>query len=242
MKILVTNDDGIRAPGIAFLAEAAARLGSVLVIAPKEQQSAMSHRITLDRSMRLERCSTFSLKGVESYSLDGTPADCVRAAFLGAFDEKPDLVFSGINEGANCGFDIQYSATVGAAMEALLYGVPALCFSQERGPVGEVCREYLFRILEDLAGRRLPRNQIWNVNFPCCPLRECRGILYDRKPCQTAFFDDRYVRKEQADGSWEIGIDSDYVMEAEEGTDIRAILDGYISVGIVTNTVLSADN
>ena len=165
MKILVTNDDGIRAPGIAFLAEAAARLGSVLVIAPKEQQSAMSHRITLDRSMRLERCSTFSLKGVEAYSLDGTPADCVRAAFLGAFDEKPDLVLSGINEGANCGFDIQYSATVGAAMEALLYGVPALCFSQERGPVGEVCREYLFRILEDLAGRRLPRNQIWNVTL-----------------------------------------------------------------------------
>jgi 5'-nucleotidase len=240
MKILVTNDDGICAPGIAFLAEAARRLGSVLVIAPKEQQSAMSHRITLDRSMKMERCPDFPAEGVEAYSLDGTPADCVRAAFLGAFDEKPDMVFSGINEGANCGFDIQYSATVGAAMEALLYDVPALCFSQERGPVGEVCRAYLFQISEELAGRRLPRNQIWNVNFPRCPLSDCRGILYDRRPCQTAFFDDRYVRKELGAGSWEIGIDSDYISEAEEGTDVRAVLDGYISVGTVTNTVLSA--
>ena len=205
------------------------------------KKSACSQGIVLKRPFSCVKSDLFKDPGIEAYEVDSTPADCVRAAFLGAFDEKPDMVFSGINEGANCGFDIQYSATVGAAMEALLYDVPALCFSQERGPVGEVCRAYLFRISEELAGRRLPRNQIWNVNFPRCPLSDCRGILYDRRPCQTAFFDDRYVRKELGAGSWEIGIDSDYISEAEEGTDVRAVLDGYISVGTVTNTVLSAD-
>ena len=131
MKILVTNDDGIGACGIRILAETARDFGETIVIAPSVQKSANSHCITLNKPMKIEKID-MGIDGVQAYSLDGSPADCVRASYLGLFDrmEEPDIVFSGVNDGANCGFDILYSATVGAAMEAVLYDKKAICFSQ----------------------------------------------------------------------------------------------------------------
>ena len=239
MKILVTNDDGIRANGLIRLVQAARKLGDVMVIAPARECSAMSHHITLRRNMRLEKVE-FPVEGVRAFSLDGTPADCIRSAFLGILkeEEKPDIVFAGVNHGANCGFDILYSATVGAAMEAVLYNIPAICFSQKTGGSQEVLENFIDEIAEELAGKRLPGNQIWNVNFPSCPLAEYKGILYDRVPAQKAFFDDTYVPERRDDGSWEIVLKAVDVLEAEDGSDIRAVLDGYISIGILKNKVL----
>ncbi len=237
MNILVTNDDGIYAPGIAMLAEAAAGLGEVTVIAPDKECSAMSHRITLTRSMRLERCRDFPVAGVKAFSLDGTPADCVRAAFLGLLkkEELPDIVFSGVNKGANCGFDVLYSATVGSAMEAVLYDIPAVCFSQRTGGNDEVLKKYLLPVARELIDKKPEGHQILNVNFPSCSLEEFKGILYDRKPAGKAFFDDCYLLKKLEEDKWEVELATEPVLDAEEGSDIRAVLDGYISIGVLNN-------
>lgn len=240
MRILVTNDDGIRSEYLAMLAEAAKALGEVTVIAPSQQCSAMSHRITLYRPMEFHPVEDFPVEGVRAYRIDATPADCVRISFHGLFEkgEEPELVLSGINDGANCGYDILYSATVGAAMEAVLYHVPAICFSQRRGGCDLVMKEHLSSILEELASRRLGQGEVWNVNFPCCSPEEFRGILCDRKPAQTPFFDDVYYRQEREEGGWDILLKAKEVTGAEEGSDIQALADGYISVGVIRNKVM----
>lgn len=245
MKILVTNDDGINAEGIEVLARCAKEFGEVVVIAPKQQCSAMSHHITLRDKMTIKR-HDFAVPGVKAYAFEGTPADCVRASFLGLFKDgdKPDIVLSGVNKGANCGFDIQYSATVGAAMEALLYDVPAICFSQnyfhdEIECHEDVMHKYIEEVLGELINKPLEKGLAWNVNFPSCTLDEYKGILYDRFPAQRAFWDDRYVVEEtiDTDTEKEVVLQTVPVEKAEEGSDMQAVLDGYISIGTIRNTV-----
>ena len=240
MRILVTNDDGIRSPYLAMLAEAAKALGEVTVIAPMEQCSAMSHRITLYRPMEFQLQEDFPVEGVRAYRIDGTPADCVRISYHGLFEKgkEPELVLSGINDGANCGYDIQYSATVGAAMEAVLYHVPAICFSQRRGGCDQILRDHLSTILMELAQNMPGRGEAWNVNFPNCFPQQFRGILYDRRPAQTPFFDDVYYRQERGDGGHDILLRAEEITGAEEGSDIQALIDGYISVGVIRNQVM----
>ena len=262
MKILITNDDGIEAGGIIKLAENAKKFGEVTVIAPATQSSAMSHHITLGVDLEYKGFG-FPVEGVEAYALAGTPADCIRAAFLGLLpkDRLPDVVFSGINNGSNCGYDIQYSATVGAAMEALLYEVPAICFSQacweatldhkhefdqetdfakmDKVINTAVCDAHIESITRELLGKKLPRGQAWNVNFPNCVPDLYNGVLYDRVPAQTAFWDDCYTLMTREDGSRYVGMKAHKIRKAEEGSDIRAIQDGYISVGILKNMVMT---
>ena len=133
-KILVVNDDGIRSPLLALLARHAAGFGKVDIVAPASQCSAMSQRIIIDRPLRVEETDLSLLKLSEvpnirsARSLDGTPADCVRYACGCLLEELPAIVFSGINDGYNAGIDILYSGTVGAAMQALVAGVPAIAF------------------------------------------------------------------------------------------------------------------
>ena len=239
MKILVTNDDGIRSEGIRLLAELAREFGETVVIAPAVQNSAKSHGITINEAIAIEEYD-IGIKGVRAYSLDGRPADCVRASYLGLFDgeELPDLVLSGVNDGANCGYDIQYSGTVGAAMEACLYGVNAICFSQMHGEHDEILRRYIREIAAELIEKKAPDKCVWNVNFPSCSIDEFKGKLYDRFPAHEAYFDDHYYRKKLDDGKEYIMMRSGTVKDAEEGSDIKAILDGYISIGYVKNNVL----
>lgn len=239
MRILVVNDDGIKAPGIHRLAEMARKFGEVWVVAPDSQCSAMSHRITV-RADLLVKKEEIPVEGVFAYSVSGTPADCVKAAIQHIMPEKPDIVFSGINSGYNAGVDLLYSGTVGAAMEALTEGVPAIAFSSEKEGSYDVVDEYLYAIAKELLDEKLPANEIWNVNFPCCPLSELKGILRDRKPAQTQFYLDHYTRKEQPDGSVILSGEGVPITEAEDGTDIEAVLAGYISIGRVRNAVLSA--
>lgn len=239
MRILVVNDDGIKAPGIQRLAEMARKFGEVWVVAPDSQCSAMSHRITVRADLVVKK-EAIPVEGVFAYSVSGTPADCVKVAVQHILPERPDVVFSGINSGYNAGVDLLYSGTVGAAMEALSEGIPAIAFSSENECGYDVVDEYLYSIASELMEEKLPANEIWNVNFPCCPLSEFKGILRDRKPAQTQFYLDHYEKKEQPDGSIILSGAGVPITEGEEGTDIEAVLAGYISIGKVRNAVLSA--
>ena len=200
MRILVVNDDGIKAPGIKRLVQMAAGLGEVWVVAPAAQCSAMSHRITVRGDLEVKPYD-FPAAGVTAYSVWGTPADCVKVALGCLMTEKPDIVFSGINAGYNVGRDILYSGTIGAAMEALCWGVPAIAFSVAEEEECEVLNTYLEPVAKELISKTLPQNEIWNVNFPGCTLEEYKGILWDRIPDQNQYYRDNYKRTDRPDGS-----------------------------------------
>ena len=216
MRILIVNDDGIKAPGIRKLAELSMQLGEVWVVAPKSQCSAMSQRITLFEDIEVTP-ECYDLDGVRAYSVGGTPADCVKVALEFLMPEKPDVVFSGINSGYNTGIDILYSGTVGAAMEALANGIRSFAFSNKNDTSWETADAYLISI----------------VNFPGCKLSECKGILRDRIPAKHQFYQDDYVRTNHADGSFSLRSKGVMTEKAEEGTDISALLNNFISIGSV---------
>lgn len=239
LKILVVNDDGISSPGIERLAENAVKFGEVWVVAPANQCSAMSQKLTIFDNMELKRVD-FHVPVAAAYSLNGTPVDCVKVAVKMLLPEKPDVVFSGINFGYNAGMDIAYSGTVGATMEAAINGIPAIAFSSAHDGSFDVTDKYIEQITEELLNSPLPRGQVWNVNFPGCPLSEYKGILRDRKIAQLCFFENCYELKKREDGGEEFVPYSDLpeTALAPEGTDIHALLNGYISIGTIKSMVV----
>ena len=239
MRILVVNDDGIDAKGIHILAEAAKELGEVWVVAPDAQCSAMSQRINVFGEL-VVRKREIPVEGVKAYSVSGTPADCVKVALLHIMPEKPDIVFSGINVGYNAGQDILYSGTVGAAVEALSNGIPAIAFSSEANGVYDVVEEYLSPIAKELLGRTLSLDTLWNVNFPGCSLDQCKGILENRIPANHQLYLDNYDRKKDTEDGFVLEVRGIPTTQADEGTDVRAVLDRYISIGTITNGILAA--
>lgn len=233
-KILITNDDGINADGIIRLAQAATEFGEVWVIAPDSQRSAMSHSITLRHSVDAWKVD-FPVPGVHAYACSGTTGDCVRIGSLNIVPEKPDHVFSGINYGFNAASDIQYSATAGAAFEAAFQGIHTIAFSEDACEIHEVTERYLKEIIAELLNKPLGVNQIWNVNFPGCQLAECNGILRDRKVSTDAFYVDRYIETTVSEDKVSYMVEGIRNYSALEGTDLKAIFDNYISIGIATN-------
>ncbi|MBR5421640.1 MAG: 5'/3'-nucleotidase SurE [Lachnospiraceae bacterium] len=235
MRILITNDDGIKAEGLRLLTEAAASLKEheLWIVAPAEQCSAMSQRITLREELFLKE-EDFPVPVHRAFSLSGTPADCVKVAFSHIMKDKaPDCVFSGMNFGYNSGFDIAYSGTVGAAMEGILQGVPSFAFSNEAYVSNELAIKMLPELMRELLKKPVDLSGIWNVNIPGCPPEECRGILWDRKPATIQFYADHYDARDMAEGQWLKcnGIPTEQRME--EGTDIAALQDKYVSIGRV---------
>ena len=178
-RILITNDDGITAGGIVRLAEAAREFGEVWIVAPAHQRSAASHSISLHSPIDVMP-HDFPVEGVRAFACSGTPADCVRVGSLNVMPEKPYAVLSGINYGYNAASDIQYSATAGAAFEGAFQGYLSIALSEDACDCHEVTAAYLRPVLEKLLRRMPPAGAIWNVNFPGCPLAECRGLLEDR--------------------------------------------------------------
>ena len=181
MRILVTNDDGIAAPGIKVLERIARGLSKdVWVVAPETQQSASSHSLTLHRPLRLRRISG------RRYAVNGTPTDCVFLAFNKILaDGLPDLVLSGVNDGPNVGEDVTYSGTIAAAMEATLFGAPAVAFSQAYGDGRKhhwaTAEQWAGRLLPKLIERGWPKRVLINVNFPDLPAADVRGIKVVRQ-------------------------------------------------------------
>ena len=234
-NILITNDDGIYANGIIRLARAASAFGKVWVIAPKEQRSGGSHSITLHDPIDVYP-TTIPVLGTKAFYSTGTPADCVRLGCTTLLPEKPDAVLSGINLGYNAATDIQYSATAGAAFEGAFQGCLSIAFSEGTNGYSEVADRFLPKLLEELLSEQPCDNEIINVNFPGCPLAECKGILRNRTVSHSMIFRDSYkVLWELPNGAVRYEVEGTYQENAEEGSDLRALFDKYVSVGRVRN-------
>lgn len=225
--ILVSNDDGVRAPGIAALHHALESLGRVMVVAPDRERSASSHSLTLDVPLRANRISD------DVVSVEGTPTDCVLLAVKNLLSEKPALVVSGVNRGANMGHDVTYSGTVAAAMEATILGVPAIAVSLDRSSEGrfdytaaaDVAREVAALVL----ARGLPGETLLNVNVPNVPAGGIRGVALTRLGKQI--YEDSVVRKTDPRGRgyyWIGGQSSTWAVEPD--TDFAAVAQGLVSV------------
>lgn len=240
MRILLVNDDGYSAKGIFHLAKAAAQLGEVWIVAPREQCSAMSHRISFGRSFLIRKEQV--LDGIPAFSVDGTPADCVKIAINHILPEKPDIVFSGINDGYNTGIDILYSGTVGAAMEALVQGVPAIAFSIGRKGDLTAAEQWVPTVFRELRQRPIASNEIWNVNFPPCGAEELRGILYDRVPANETPYNDKCYEATPVDAdTYELSHRLQWTTTNEPETDLAAVRENCISVGKLRNMVLRGE-
>ncbi len=235
MKILVVNDDGINAPGIERLARFAKQFGDVSVVAPMHQCSGMSARITITERIEVKKAD-FPVPQVTAYCISGTPADCVKVA-VEYLKVKPDAVFSGINKGYNAGVEISYSGTVGAAMEALMKGIPAMAFSVDWHEDYGAVDAYLPGIIEELLTKPISNGEIWNVNIPSCSAAECKGILRDRVPAAAAMYPDIYKCIEKNGDSEFIVPDTEAITGAEDGSDLGALLKGYISIGKLKNVI-----
>ncbi|MGL4337765.1 MAG: 5'/3'-nucleotidase SurE [Turicibacter sp.] len=218
MKILITNDDGIKAPGIQVLAEIASQFGEVFIVAPHENNSAVGHGITMRRALK---AYPESIKGASlAIGIDGTPADCVKYA-LAHLKIKPDVVMSGINDERNCGTDILYSGTVSGAIEANLCGYPAIAVSTTDSNFSVVSQE-LPSIMTKLLSKPLDATITINIKFPA--LLKTHGIKITSVG-QTRY-EEQYI---EVDGGHKISgpfIDIDQ----SEDTDVKSVINGYISI------------
>jgi len=230
-NILVTNDDGYQAPGLGALAEALGAIGKVTVFAPDHNWSAAGHTKTMHKPLRISKGALPD--GTPLYITTGTPSDCVGLALLGAVPEPPDLVVSGINDGLNVGHDITYSGTLAAAMEAAVFGLPAIAVSQD--DIGESRDDLRFAagIVSLLAGKvlahGLPPGSFLNVNFPALPPDLVRGIQITR--LGRRIYRDVLIKRLDPKGKPYFWIGGDPPGgEPLEGTDIGALAQGYVSV------------
>ncbi|MFP4321498.1 MAG: 5'/3'-nucleotidase SurE [Anaerolineales bacterium] len=176
--ILVSNDDGIYAPGLQALTEAMLPLGKVTVIAPSDNQSASGHKKTLHRPLRINPVSNY-MEGVRAYSVNGSPSDCTAVAMLGFIEEPIDIVVSGVNRGPNLAQDVTYSGTVAVALEAAIFGLPAIAFSlDDREPHADYshCIDVATGVTELVIEQGLPKLTIINVNIPKGPVKGWRVV------------------------------------------------------------------
>jgi 5'-nucleotidase len=233
MHILVTNDDGVTAPGLLELAKELASLGKVTILAPDRNWSAAGHAKTMDRPMRVKAVEV--LDGVPAFATDGAPSDCVALAVLGFLDDKVDLVVSGINPNANLGHDMTYSGTVTAAMEALIWGLPGIAFSlngprHPSAPVNFQPAAIVARRITDLVAKRgLPAGIMLNVNIPYLPLEDIQGYRITRQGLRV--YRDKLVSRYDPRGQpyyWIGGEEPTGV--PNEGTDFGALAQNYVSI------------
>ncbi|MFQ5464621.1 MAG: 5'/3'-nucleotidase SurE [Thermodesulfobacteriota bacterium] len=221
--ILVTNDDGIRSEGLVRLARALGGLGEVYVVAPDREQSAASHSLTLHRPLRVDQT------GPRSYTVDGTPTDCVTLAVHGILGRRPDLVVSGVNRGGNLGEDVLYSGTVSAAMEGTLLGIPSIAVSlvaAERFDFTAAVR-FSKTLARYVLKKALPADTLLNVNVP--QTGKIKGYSFTR--LGKRFFSDAIVEKVDPRGKKYYWIGGDMEKwEGGEDSDFYAVSKGRISI------------
>ena len=232
--ILITNDDGITAPGIRALVEAVKDLGQVVVVAPDSPQSGMGHAITIGSPLRLNKIDIF--EGVESWQCSGTPADCVKLAKDKILHAKADLCLSGINHGANHSINVIYSGTMSAAMEAAIEGIPSIGFSlldYNFNADFSVAQTVVRQLCQKMLATKMPEHTLLNVNIPMVTQEGLKGI----KICRQAHAKweenfDRRIDPRGKDYYWMVGrfVNTDN----DAGTDVEALKDGYATVVPVT--------
>jgi 5'-nucleotidase len=227
--ILITNDDGIHAEGLRYLRMAAEKLGRVSIVAPEAEQSAVGHSITLyDPIKALEVTKDGGFYG---YGISGTPADSVKLALHTLLPRPPDLVISGINNGANLGINVLYSGTVSAATEAAILGVPSMAVSlaQKKDPPFQWALVHIERVARWILANGLPPGVALNVNIPAIPPDEIRGYKLTRQGLSR--FRESFEQREDPRGNryyWLAGQAT--ADETDEEADAVAVRSGYVSV------------
>ena len=229
--ILVTNDDGITAPGIRALIEVMNEIGDVVVVAPDSPQSGMGHAITLNSTLY---CTPINVDGgpQKEYQSSGTPADCVKLAINELIDRKPDLCVSGINHGSNASINVIYSGTMSAAIEAGIEGVPAIGFSllDYRWTADfEPLKPYIKTIVRNALKEKIPSDVVLNVNFPLLPQKEIKGTKICRQA--KARWVEKFDKRQNPMGKDYYWLTGEFINEDRgEDTDEAALAQGYISV------------
>lgn len=228
--ILVTNDDGINAPGIRNLVEAVKGLGKIVVVAPDKPQSGMGHAITIGVPLRLHRVHVF--EDIESYQCSGTPVDCVKLAVDKVLHQKPDICVSGINHGANHSINVIYSGTMSAAVEAAIESIPSVGFSLLDYALEadfRAARHHARIIVEQMLKNPPDKHCVLNVNFPIATPEEIKGV----KICRQAYakYEEDFLERLDPGGRKYYWLTGEFV-NFDEGTDtdVWALANKYVSV------------
>ena len=229
--ILVTNDDGITAPGIRALIAVMTTLGDVVVVAPDKPQSAMGHAITINNTLYLNKISNDGAV-VTEYSCSGTPVDCVKMAVSEILGQKPDLCVSGINHGSNSSINVIYSGTMSAAMEAAIEGIPAIGFSLQDFDWNadfEPVKSYVSKITAEVLKNKLPEGVLLNVNFPKLASTAIKGIKICRQA--KAQWIEKFDKRQTPQGRNYYWLTGEFVNQ-DNGldTDEWALDNGFVSV------------
>ncbi|MRI62786.1 5'/3'-nucleotidase SurE [Ornithobacterium rhinotracheale] len=229
--ILVTNDDGITAPGIRKLIQIAKKIGEVYVVAPNSPQSGMGHAITINTTLHLEE---MKLKGgaAHEWACSGTPVDCVKLGIDKVLPKKPDLCLSGINHGSNSSINVIYSGTMSAAVEAAIEGVPAIGFSLcdfSYHADFDAAEDYISQIIQQALENKLPSGVVLNVNIPKASKEEIKGIKICRQA--KAKWDEEFEERQDPRGQNYYWLTGEF-KNMDEGTDTDewALANNYISI------------
>ena len=228
--ILITNDDGVSAPGILNLVEAVRDLGKIIVVAPDKPQSGMGHAITIGQPLRLHKIN--AMDNVETWSCSGTPVDCVKLAVDKVLHRKPDLCLSGINHGANHSINVIYSGTMSAAVEAAIESIPSVGFSLldysiEADFTG--AKKYARIIVERMLKMSMDKHTILNVNIPAVPEMEIKGLMI----CRQAYakYEEDFVERNDPNGRRYYWLTGEFVnFDKGKDTDVWALAHNYVSV------------
>jgi 5'-nucleotidase len=228
-NILITNDDGIFAPGIFNLIESVADKGNIVVVAPSAAQSGMSHAISLGKPLRLE--SVKLPLSVEAYSCNGTPVDCVKLS-IAQLQFRPDFILSGINHGANVAVSVLYSGTMSAAMEGAIMGIPSVGFSlcnHSHEADFTAAKEVVSSVFQQLLTQEIPSHLLLNVNIPDIPLELIQGIKITRQ-AQGRFVEE-FDKRTDPYGKEYYWLTGKFELSDEgEGHDIQAIQNNFVSI------------
>jgi len=229
--ILVTNDDGITAPGLRTLVSVMSEIGEVVVVAPDKPQSAMGHAITMNNMLYLNKVSDENSEIIE-YNCSGTPVDCVKMAISEILRRKPDLCVSGINHGSNSSINVIYSGTMSAAVEAGIEGIPAIGFSlldYDWNADFDQVRSFIKKITLQTLENGLPQGTILNVNFPKLKEEQIQGIKICRQA--KAYWLEKFDKRQTPQGKDYYWLTGEFINEDKgEDTDEWALEHGYISI------------
>lgn len=242
--ILITNDDGVTAPGIMNLVEAVKDLGKIVVVAPDKPQSGMGHAITIGQPLRLHKIS--NADNIEIWSCTGTPVDCVKLAVDKVLHRKPDICLSGINHGANHSINVIYSGTMSAAVEAAIESIPSVGFSLLDYRIDADftgARKYVRIIVEKMLKTKLEKHTVLNVNIPSVAVELIKGI----KICKQAYakYEEDFIERNDPHGKMYYWLTGQFVnFDKAKDSDVWALDHNYVSVVPVqfdlTNYVLKA--
>jgi 5'-nucleotidase len=229
--ILVTNDDGISAPGIRTLISAMNELGEVIVVAPDSPQSAMGHAITINSTLQCNQVKIDDGPQIE-YSCSGTPADCVKLGINEILDKKPDICVSGVNHGSNSSINVIYSGTMSAAVEASIEGIPAIGFSlldySWNANFNEI-KKYLINITKQALLNGIPKGNALNVNFPKLKEKDIKGIKICRQA--NAYWVEKFDKRVNPQGKEYYWLTGKFINKDNgHDSDEWALANGFISI------------